>query len=70
MCMPLPSMNKAVHSGSKTQRTRHQKSKTGESMALKCICVHREKYRVNDICKSNAENPFSGFVLKLLLGLC
>ena len=31
--MPLPSVNKAVHSGFETQMRRHQKSKTGESVA-------------------------------------
>ena len=29
---PLPSANKATHSGFETQRRRHQKSKTGVSM--------------------------------------
>ena len=28
-CMPLPSANKAAHSGFETQRRHHQKSKTG-----------------------------------------
>ena len=31
--MPPPSPNKASHSGFETQRTRHQKSKTRESVA-------------------------------------
>ena len=31
--MPLPSANKAAHSGFETQRRRHQKSKTGVSVA-------------------------------------
>ena len=31
--IPPPSMNKAAHSGFETQRRRHQKSKTGVSMA-------------------------------------
>ena len=30
---PLPSVNKAAHSGIETQRRRHQKSKTGVSVA-------------------------------------
>ena len=30
---PLPSMNKAAHSGFETQRRRNQKSKTGVSVA-------------------------------------
>ena len=29
LCMPLPSVNKAAHSGFETQRRSHQKSKTG-----------------------------------------
>ena len=33
--MPSPSPNKAAHSGFETQRTRHQKSKTGVSVAPK-----------------------------------
>ena len=32
-CMPLPSVNKAAHSGFETQRRRCQKSKTGVSVA-------------------------------------
>ena len=32
-CMPPPSANKATHSGFETQRRRHQKSKTGVSVA-------------------------------------
>ena len=32
-CMPLPSMNKAAHSGFETQRRCHQMSKTGVSVA-------------------------------------
>ena len=32
-CMPLPSANKAVHSGFETQRRHHQKSKTEVSVA-------------------------------------
>ena len=32
-CMPTPSANKAVHSDFETQRRRHQKSKTGLSVA-------------------------------------
>ena len=31
--MPLPSVNKAAHSEVETQRTHHQKSKTGVSVA-------------------------------------
>ena len=31
--MPLPSENKTAHSGSETQRRRHQKSETGISVA-------------------------------------
>ena len=31
--MPLPSVNKAAHSGFETQRRHHQKSKKGVSMA-------------------------------------
>ena len=31
--MPLPSVNKAAHSGFETQRRHHQKSKTGVSVA-------------------------------------
>ena len=31
--MPLPSMNKATHSGFEIQRRHHQKSKTGISVA-------------------------------------
>ena len=30
--IPLPSMNKAVHSGFETERRHHQKSKTGVSV--------------------------------------
>ena len=30
---PLPSVNKAAHSGFETQRRRHQKSETGASVA-------------------------------------
>ena len=30
---PLPSVNKAAHSGLETQRRHHQKSKTGASVA-------------------------------------
>ena len=38
-CMPLPSKNKAVHSGFETQRRYHQKFKTGVSVALqKDLC--------------------------------
>ena len=33
--MPLPSANKALHSGFETQRRYHQKSKTGISVAPK-----------------------------------
>ena len=33
--MPLPSANKAAHSGFETQRKHHQKSKTGVSVAPK-----------------------------------
>ena len=32
-CMPLPSVNKAAHSGFETQRRCHQKSKTRVSVA-------------------------------------
>ena len=32
-CMPLPSANKAAHSGLETQKRHHQKSKTGVSVA-------------------------------------
>ena len=32
-CMPLPSANKAAHSGFETQRRHHQKSKTGVSVS-------------------------------------
>ena len=32
-CRPLPIVNKADHSGFETQRRRHQKSKTGVSVA-------------------------------------
>ena len=32
-CMPPPSMNKAAHSGFKTERRCHQKSKTGVTVA-------------------------------------
>ena len=32
-CMPLPSVNKAGHSGFETQRRRHEKPKTGVSVA-------------------------------------
>ena len=32
-CMPLPSMKKAAHFGFETHRRRHQKSKTGVSVA-------------------------------------
>ena len=31
--MPLPSVNKAAHTGFETQRRRHQKSKTGVSVS-------------------------------------
>ena len=31
-CMPMPSANKAAHSGFETQRRHHQKSKTGVSV--------------------------------------
>ena len=34
-CMPLPSANKATHSGFETQRRHHQKSETGISVARK-----------------------------------
>ena len=33
LCMPPPSANQAAHSGFETQRRRHQKSKTGVSVA-------------------------------------
>ena len=32
-CTPLPSANKAANSGFETQRTHHQKSETGVSVA-------------------------------------
>ena len=32
-CTPLPNANKAAHSGFETQTRRHQKSKTGVSVA-------------------------------------
>ena len=32
-CMPLPSADKAAHSGFETQRRHHQKSKTGVSVS-------------------------------------
>ena len=32
-CMPLPSMNKAAHSGFETERRHYQKSKIGVSVA-------------------------------------
>ena len=34
-CMPQPSVNKAIHSGSETQRRCHQKSKTGVNFLFK-----------------------------------
>ena len=38
-CMPLPSANKAAHSGFETQRRYHQKPKTGVSVARqKDVC--------------------------------
>ena len=33
-CMPMPSANKAAHSGFKTHRRHYQQSKTGVSVAL------------------------------------
>ena len=36
-CTPLPSANKAAHSGFETQRRRHQKSKTGVSVAPEMV---------------------------------
>ena len=40
--MPLPSANKATHSGFETQGWRHQKSKTGVSVAPKWTYVHQK----------------------------
>ena len=40
--MPLPSVNKAAHSGFETQRRHHRKSKTGVSVApQKDLCPTR-----------------------------
>ena len=40
MNWPLPSANRAAHSGFETWRRRHQKSKLGVSVAHKWACVH------------------------------
>ena len=42
-CMPLPSMNKVVHSGFDTQRRRNQKSKTGASVAAQKGLLYSKK---------------------------
>ena len=44
---PLPSANKAAHSGFETQRRRYQKSKTGYQWSQKWKCVYQKlkKYK-------------------------
>ena len=42
--MPPPSMNKAANSGFETQRRRHQKSKTGVSVASQKGHVTSQKF--------------------------
>ena len=44
--MPPPNSNKAAHSGFETQRRRHQKSKTGVSVALQKGLMSSKKFKI------------------------
>ena len=56
--MPLPSMNKAVHSGFKTQMRCHQKYKTGLSEAQqKDLCPPKIKKKVLSWSEYNPQIP-------------
>ena len=50
-CMPLPSMNKAAHSGFETQRRHHQKSKnrgtSGPTKRTYILKICKKKKRKN-----------------------
>ena len=49
-CTPPPSANKAAHSGFETPRRRHQKSKTGVSVARESTYVLQKLKQENRFC--------------------
>ena len=50
LCMPLPSANKAAHSGFEAQRRCHQKSETGVSVAPQWTCVQKKIFKKRRKC--------------------
>ena len=64
-CTPLPSVNKAVHSGFETQRRHYQKSKTGVSVAQKWTCVH-QKFQKIYIAQQIKSNEAKGIHMLLI----